>query len=169
MLRSSQLVNIDSSLSTFENAISAFGRDVQNLAGSVGEERKVRKNAVDNLTTAMDEIRGAVSDRLSGVVKNIDGKMMQLEEQLRGAVDNVRSDSERGRALLGDEIRTVAKNLGDEATSRQALNSELSLKINAVSENTKEIITVFKRDVEDKLVLMKTEEVRKRPVKTSPI
>ena len=153
-----RLVNLDSSLGTFENAISAFGRDVQNLAGSVGEERKIRKNAVDNLTSAMDEVRGAVSDRLSGVVKNVDGRMVQLTEQIRGAVDGVRGDGERRSGLLGDEIRTVVKNLGEEAASRQALNSELSLKINVVSENAKEMISVFKRDVDEKLVLFKDEE-----------
>ena len=111
---------MDATLNTYENAISAFGRDVQNLAGSVAEERKVRKNAVDNLTGAMDEIRGAVSDRLGGVIKNVDGRMMALEEQIRGTVDGVRNDSERSRNLLGDEIRTVAKNLGEGTKERGA-------------------------------------------------
>ncbi|GMH80936.1 hypothetical protein TL16_g08757 [Triparma laevis f. inornata] len=153
-----KLVNLDATLNTYENAISAFGRDVQNLAGSVAEERKVRKNAVDNLTGAMDEIRGAVSDRLGGVIKNVDGRMMALEEQIRGTVDGVRNDSERSRNLLGDEIRTVAKNLGEEATSRQALNSELSLKINAANENTKQTLSAFRVDVNDQLLMFKAEE-----------
>jgi hypothetical protein len=46
----------------------------------LGEEKKSRKNAVDNLTVAMDEIRGAVSDRLQGALANIDGKMGSMEE-----------------------------------------------------------------------------------------
>ncbi|GMI10887.1 hypothetical protein TrVE_jg638 [Triparma verrucosa] len=153
-----KLVNLDATLNTYENAISAFGRDVQNLAGSVSEERKVRKNAVDNLTSAMDEIRGAVSDRLGGVIKNVDGRVMAFEEQIRGAVDGVRNDSERSRGLLGEEIRTVAKNLGEEATSRQALNSELSLKINATTENTKQMLSSFWEDVSEQLLMFKAEE-----------
>lgn len=155
-----KLVNMDASVNNLENAIQSFGRDVSQIAGSLGEEKKSRKNAVDNLTVAMDEIRGAVSDRLQGAVANIDGKMGAMEEHIRGNVDSVRTEGERSRSLIMEEVRAVAKSVGDETASRGALGSTLAMQINNVGENSKNDIATLRADVNSQIDRMKTEEVR---------
>ena len=54
--------------------------------------------------------------------------------------------------------RRFAPPLVAEAISRQALNSELSLKINAANENTKQTLSAFRVDVNDQLLMFKAEE-----------
>lgn len=153
-----KLVNIDASVNNLENAIQSFGRDVQQIAGSLGEEKKSRKNAVDNLTSALDEVRGAVSDRLQGVVANIDGKMSTVEEHIRSTVDSVRSEGERGRSMIIEELRAVAKSVGDEGANRTALGSTLGIQINTVGESAKDDIARLRSDMHGQIDKLKAEE-----------
>ena len=96
---SSKLINMDGAVNMLENAVSSFGRDLQGLATSLGEEQKTRKNAIDNISNSINDMRSGVSDLINSAMANNERKIGTVEEQIRTAMDGVRNESERGRKM----------------------------------------------------------------------
>jgi hypothetical protein len=154
----SKLIGLDGAVNTLENAITSFGRDVQQIATSLGAEQKVRKNAVENRPNAQDDIRSGVQDLMNSTVANNDRKMATLEEQLRSTMEGVRNESERGRKFIEDQIGGVAKSVSNETASRTASVSDLSVKLVQVEESMKAVVNDVREDVVERLQQSKKEE-----------
>ena len=133
-------------------------RDKTKLVGSLAEEKKIRQNAVENLSGAMDEVRGLLSDRLHAFTVNADAKMANVQDQMRGTVDNLRAESERARSLVLEEVKAVAKSLNDEAAVRASMQSSMSIQMNSIGENVKEAISDVQADFSQQITNLRMEE-----------